>query len=108
MSNCTTDLLNICYSEPLDLSLAVGRYYVVSWEDARGGGDHSLVMTDSAAATTITHRDASTLMTYASSGVISGRVLSQPGGQASPKWTVVSQVDTSYGVLNLLTGPSMT
>jgi hypothetical protein len=108
MSNCTTDLLNICYSEPLDLSLAVGRYYVVSWEDAREGGDHSLVMTDSAAATTITHRDASTLMTYASSGVISGRVLSQPGGQASPKWTVVSQVDTSYGVLNLLTGPSMT
>ena len=54
MSNCTTDLLNMCYSDPVkELSLAVGRYYVVSWEDARGGGDRTLVMADSAAATTI-------------------------------------------------------
>ena len=104
MSNCTTDLLNMCYSDPVkELSLAVGRYYVVSWEDARGGGDRTLVMADSAAATTINHRDASTLTTYARSGIISGRVSSQPGDQASPKWTVVPQVDTSFGVLNLLT-----
>jgi hypothetical protein len=103
MSNCTTDLLNFCYSEPVELSLSVGKqYYIVSWEDARAGGDRTLVMVDSAAATTISHRDASTLTTYASSGVISGRVFSQPGNAASPKWTVMPQADTSFGVLNII------
>lgn len=104
MPNCSTDLLNICYSEPVDVTLLAGeRVYVVSWEDSRAGGDHTPLMVDSAAATTIAHRDASTLMTYAASmGDVGGRVFSDLGTQYGPKWTVVKEADTSFGVLNLL------
>jgi hypothetical protein len=99
-----SDVLGFCYTtqplSPATVTLAVGHvYYVVSKETA--GADATLEMYDPAAATTHVHRDGTTYMSYAGPGKgrVTGRVFNL---DAKPGWTVISEVDTSFGPCNFI------
>lgn len=117
-SGCpTTDLLGYCYvtipSGPVSL-LQGHVYYVVSSETSGPGADVTIEMTNPSAATTHANnkRDGTTLLSYQGpgKGSIAGRVYSSStsvaptftGGAAADTWTLIPEIDTMFGPLNLV------
>merc|ERR1712150_52920 len=105
-NKCEPDYLGFCYTakdsmQSLSL-LAENVYYIVSSEIATG--DALIEMTDPATGGSMKHRDGKTFMSYRTTPMVQWRP--QVTGRVSindvnGNWTIIDEVDTSYGPINM-------